>query len=165
MKKKLHLRIRAFVLVLLISLTTFVISPQQALADTEAASDEDMTDISADEEVTPDVSDKEEQNDIALPVNEDESQPVPGISDSQQDNTEDPLNKTNTNSTEIPSEPYFDQEDEEVKDELYDQDGVGNLPGPAMRSLDTKATVAGYTPEKYFEFDETTGTITGYDKN
>ena len=90
MKKKLYLRTQTLVLVLLLILTSLVVSPQQALADTEAASDEDMTEISADGEVTPDVSDKEEQNDLEQSSNEIESDTVSGTDITDNQNAQDP---------------------------------------------------------------------------
>ncbi|MGI6580252.1 MAG: leucine-rich repeat protein [Saccharofermentanales bacterium] len=82
MKKKLYLRIRVLVLVLLLILSSLIIAPEQALADTEIAADEEVQEIAADEEVpevaadeevTTTVSDTEDQNVLEQSNNEEES--------------------------------------------------------------------------------------------
>jgi len=87
MKKKVRMRIQAFVLILLLIFTTLVVSPEQVQADTEVASDEDM--ISADEEVTPDVSGTEDKKDLEQTSNEAESETGTDITDKSEEKTAD----------------------------------------------------------------------------
>ena len=68
--KKQCLKIQVFILVLLLILTTLVIYPEQVLADTEVAADEETTQVAADEEVTEIISNSENQNDSDQPGNE-----------------------------------------------------------------------------------------------
>ena len=135
MNKKLHLRIQAFILVLLLALGTFVIAPEQVLADTEVtadeetslvAADEEVTEVTADEEtpqitadekVTPDVSDTEDRDDVEQPDNEavseidtdvtDGSQEMPDESATETDMEKeiDVETETETDSTDLLSEP------------------------------------------------------------
>ena len=70
MKKKLSLRIQAFVLILLLILTTFVITPQKTLADTEATADEEEIKKLEAEQVAEDaIADETEdqESDVEMP--------------------------------------------------------------------------------------------------
>ena len=179
MKKKLHLRIQAFILVLLLALGTFVIAPGQVLADTEVTADEETPQVAADEEVTqvvtveetpqvaadeeviPDISDTEDQNDAELPVNEALSEVDTDVKDGSQEMPDKSATETETSSVieEVVETPEAEQVAEEVAtDNPDDQDDDLAVPNSTERSRGIRA----YSPEGDFFFDPGTGTITGY---
>ena len=168
MKKKLYLRIQAFVLMLLIMLTTFAIAPRQILAGTEFATDED---------VTATVSNPEEQNNLEQPANQEGSETVPEITDGPLEQTADSSNETEIDSIGLLSESELESIDkagdsatpeatleagqvteDDVTDKADDQDVKFSESDLAEYSRGTRA----YTPDEYFYFDVETGTITGY---
>ncbi|MGI6580244.1 MAG: leucine-rich repeat protein [Saccharofermentanales bacterium] len=164
MKKKLYLRIRAFVLVLLLISTTLIISPEQALADTQVAAGEEVTQIAADEEtpqvaadeetsqttvneeVTEVISNSENQNDSEQPVNEEEPETVPDITDELQEMPDEQATETEQDTNET------------VADVSDDPDADVAVPDSAEHGKGTRD----YIPPDDFVFIPETGTIRGY---
>jgi uncharacterized protein YgiM (DUF1202 family) len=161
MKKKLHVRIQTLVLVLLLALGTFVIAPEQALADTEVVTDEEIPQVATYEEVTdeemPQVATYEEVTDEEMPQVATYEEVIPDVSVTEdQNDVELPVNEAvSETDTDITDEP---QEMPAVADNPDDQDDDLAVPDNAEYSRSTRD----YTPEGDFSFDPGTGTITGY---
>ncbi|MGI6580246.1 MAG: leucine-rich repeat protein [Saccharofermentanales bacterium] len=149
MKKKTYLRIRALILVILLILTTLIISPEQALADTQVAADEETSQVIAEEEstqttvneeVTETISNSEDQNDSEQPVNEIETDTDTDtgtdidtdIIAESQEKTSESATDTDTDTTEITSEPILESSEQTLEqvDETDEQvDGTDTSSG------------------------------------
>ncbi|MGI6579662.1 MAG: leucine-rich repeat protein [Saccharofermentanales bacterium] len=192
MNKKLHLRIQALVLVLLLALGTFVIAPEQVLADTEVtadeetkqvAADEEVTEVTADEEmpqitedeetkqttsvdgVTPDVSDTEDRDDVEQPDNEVVSEIDTDLTDGSQEMPDESATATET-ATETSSdieEVVETPEAEQVAEEAVADNPADQDDNVAVPdNAEHSRGTREYSPEEDFVFDPETGTITGY---
>ena len=105
MKKKLYLRVQALVMVLLMILTTFVITPQQAKAETMIADDEDSQQVADDEDLILSAADYNSPQ-----VSAEETDIVPADESSKIADEE--VIKTDINPEESQSESIYDQADE-----------------------------------------------------
>ncbi|MGI6579784.1 MAG: leucine-rich repeat protein [Saccharofermentanales bacterium] len=186
MEKKLYMRIRAFVLVILLILTTLVIYPEQVLADTEVAADEETTQVAADEEtsqvaadeettqvaadeeVTEIISNSENQNDSDQPGNEVETDTSSALDEVIETTDEDVETvEAGQESEEVvaetPDETELDPADEaeQLTDTLKGKTN-DQVPDHTLSSAKQGTGAKNYTPEGDFEFDPATGTITGY---
>ncbi|HHU52836.1 MAG TPA: hypothetical protein GXZ43_01980 [Clostridiaceae bacterium] len=92
MNKKLFLKIQAFILMLLIILTTLVIPPQHIKAATIIAGDEESAEVVADNSTSANenldsalsANSSDEQNDLEQVAKESESSDIPFVSDNEE---------------------------------------------------------------------------------
>jgi uncharacterized protein YgiM (DUF1202 family) len=157
MKRKLYLRIRAFALVLLIMLTTFVVNPQQVQAETtvdgeeESALAENSAESQTDSEQT-DVETQTTENTDIPPESDNEASPETENSESLSEQTADQVDESES----LP---------EQTADKIDESESLSEQTADQVDELDTTSDVVATNsseagvgtraagPERNFEFD------------